>query len=106
MRKKQINNFRLFESLNYGTNQEEIFTWISCDEQLPNENEFVLGREIRANGGPGYEIVRLIKTEHTSSTNNSKDYEWKTFGPKQFFGQEITHWMPLPALPDGGWINR
>jgi hypothetical protein len=98
MRKKQINNFRIFESLNYGT-------WISCDEQLPNENEFVLGREIRSNGGPGYEIVRLIETEHPS-TNNSKDYEWKTSGPKQFFGQEITHWMPLPALPDGGWINR
>jgi hypothetical protein len=94
MKKKQINNFIIFESLNYGT-------WISCDEQLPNENEFVLGREIRANGGPGYEIVRLIKTEHPE-TNNSKDYVWKTFGAKQFFGQEITHWMPLPALPDGG----
>jgi hypothetical protein len=32
--------------------------------------------------------------------NNRKPYAWNTFGPGSFFGQEITHWMPLPEPPE------
>ena len=28
--------------------------------------------------------------------NNEKPYCWDTFGSTSFFGQEITHWMPIP----------
>ena len=97
---KKVNNFRLFESINYGT-------WISCDEQLPDENEFILGycgpyNEIQKSA-PHCDVVRLTRLqtpESSYSSNNKKDYEWKTFGPKTYFGQEISHWMPLPQVPN------
>jgi hypothetical protein len=31
--------------------------------------------------------------------NNLVPYYWKSFGPDSFFGQTITHWMPLPPAP-------
>jgi Protein of unknown function (DUF551) len=31
--------------------------------------------------------------------NNEVPYVWKEFGPGSFFGQDITHWMLLPAPP-------
>lgn len=31
--------------------------------------------------------------------NNLKPYDWHTFGPMKYFGQDVTHWMPLPAPP-------
>ena len=30
--------------------------------------------------------------------NNRKPYYWSQFGPDQFFGQSITHWMLIPKL--------
>jgi hypothetical protein len=30
--------------------------------------------------------------------NNLVPYSWQTFGPQSFFGQEITHWMPIEPL--------
>jgi hypothetical protein len=30
--------------------------------------------------------------------NNKLPYEWRTFGPSSFFGQDITHWMPIIKL--------
>jgi hypothetical protein len=31
--------------------------------------------------------------------NNKRPYCWSSFGPDNFFGQDITHWMPLPKPP-------
>jgi hypothetical protein len=32
--------------------------------------------------------------------NNTVPYRWKAHGsPMQWFGQEVTHWMPLPEPP-------
>ena len=31
--------------------------------------------------------------------NNLKPYNWDTFGAKSYFGQQVTHWMPLPNPP-------
>ena len=30
--------------------------------------------------------------------NNRKPYYWSQFGPDDFFGQSITHWMEIPKL--------
>lgn len=30
--------------------------------------------------------------------NNEKPYCWRQFGPDNFFGQTITHWLPIPPL--------
>lgn len=31
--------------------------------------------------------------------NNAVAWEWDSFGPDSFFGQTITHWMPIEPLP-------
>jgi hypothetical protein len=31
--------------------------------------------------------------------NNLVPYKWEQFGPDSFFGQTITHWMPIEPLP-------
>jgi hypothetical protein len=31
--------------------------------------------------------------------NNTKPYKWDTFGPSDFFGQEVDYWMRLPKVP-------
>jgi hypothetical protein len=31
--------------------------------------------------------------------NNLVPYKWEEFGPDSFFGQTITHWMPIEPLP-------
>lgn len=31
--------------------------------------------------------------------NNTVPWAWSTFGPDSFFGQTITHWMPIAPLP-------
>lgn len=33
--------------------------------------------------------------------NNKVPYCWYSNGPMQWFGQEVTHWMPLPQPPKG-----
>lgn len=30
--------------------------------------------------------------------NNLVPYCWDSFGPDKFFGQTITHWMPIPLI--------
>lgn len=31
-------------------------------------------------------------------SNNKVAYNWVTFGPASFFGQEITHWTPISEV--------
>jgi hypothetical protein len=31
--------------------------------------------------------------------NNTVPWAWQQFGPDSFFGQTITHWMPIAPLP-------
>jgi len=32
--------------------------------------------------------------------NNEKPYNWESFGPSSYFGQEITHWMEIPKVEE------
>lgn len=31
--------------------------------------------------------------------NNERPYVWRTFGPGDYFGQEVDYWMEIPELP-------
>lgn len=88
--KKRINNFRLFESFNYGT-------WISCEEQLPEDGQMVI--VYRGNPDHTGDDSTIFVAEFLSSNVSSKNpYEWFE-NPSTYFGREITHWMPLPEKP-------
>jgi len=40
-------------------------------------------------------LVFLSSDEHG---NNQKPYSWSSL-PMRYFGQDVTHWMPLPSVP-------
>lgn len=61
--------------------------WISVDESLPKEYESVL---IRAVNKRTLYVVHDVAAIYNGTWNrNMEDYT-------------ITHWMPIPALPEGG----
>ena len=93
-------------------------SWIPCSVDLPNEGEWVLAKINDGQPeGPHRDVVRIMKgiTEEEREQlrqagdrralvycpgdedgNNLVPYSWKTFGPAQYFGQEVIEWMPLP----------
>jgi hypothetical protein len=49
-----------------------------------------------------YRISGLRSETHKfgdESGNNTVPWAWDSFGPGSFFGDSITHWMPIPPLP-------
>lgn len=110
-------------------NKRKKSQWISVDEKLPQDGDYVLARNNKKNWidvnnpeGPRFDVVRfekglseydrkILKTgteddkkkanifsscdEHS---NNKRPYCWHTFGPMKYFGQDITHWMPIPEF--------
>ena len=119
---KQIKKFNELLS-NEDFNSEDISMslsdwWISCDEVLPKNHQVVIiyspssqmgkvnicefkkgiSKEERKQMG-GTERARTTKTGDEEG-NNRKPYCFKVSGgPGQYFGQEVTHWMPLPSDP-------
>ena len=106
--------------------------WISVDERLPEEDEYVLiwvgkvqvariekgiSEETRQKmkNGDLLDPVETVfspnegmKSIHRSALykpadvfgNNQVPYVWKANGgPMEWFGQSVTHWMPLPEPP-------
>ena len=60
--------------------------WISVDERLPDENEYVMIWDGK------WQIAKIEKgiTERE-----------RTLIMAKLFGQNVTHWMPLPHPPKG-----
>ena len=102
--------------------------WISTKDRLPEEGKYVLARHNRGTwhdstdqenvncvvvklvrgiskeerekmrSGEGLiERSRLYRPEDEHG-NNLVPYNWIEFGPDSFFGQTITHWMPIEPL--------
>ncbi|MFV0495691.1 DUF551 domain-containing protein [Mycobacterium sp.] len=75
------------------------------DRQLMKEGKVPRTKE----GGQRYNNNRdkLVYTESERHNiyksedehgNNLVPYKWEMFGPDSFFGQSITHWMPIKPL--------
>ena len=109
--------------------------WISVEERLPEENEYVMiwsgewqiakiekgiskkERELMKNGeindpveigwnaSGGYRQLRRSELYMACDEgwNNNVPYCWYVNGGmSKLFGQNVTHWMPLPEPPKGG----
>lgn len=50
-----------------------------------------------SDGWSNTERSRVYKSEDEEG-NNLVPYNWQMFGPDSFFGQTITHWMPIKPL--------
>lgn len=97
--------------------------WISCDEQLPENGQLVIifapkaqmskiniCRFKRGISAKEREELRLSGDERGRTfdgadehANNRKPYKWDVQGPGSYFGQEVTHWMPIPDSPDSDY---
>ncbi len=101
--------------------------WISVKDRLPEGGKYVLCRHTRGTWRDsqdqenvncvvlkfvrGISIAEREKMAWDSSDrkriyksedehgNNQRPYNWQEFGPDSFFGQDISHWMPLPEPP-------
>ena len=90
--------------------------WISVDERLPNDGDIVLVCWDNLHFLERYK-VSVMEFEKGKSAdeidwsvgvrfededgNNRRPYAWSDpWGPNRLFGQEVTHWMPLPELPE------
>lgn len=101
--------------------------WISTAERLPEEGKYVLAIHNRGTWHdstdqehvnfvivklikglsksqreflPDYDLRKRLYKAEDEEGNNLKPYNWTEFGPNNFFGQDITHWMPLPEAPE------
>lgn len=78
--------------------------WIDCNEQLPEENQRVLIyiREDATSISDYTGRVRIFSVTFERAEqygNNERPYRWEDHGPGYWFGQDATHWMPLPEPP-------
>lgn len=99
-------------------------TWISTKDKLPEEGKYVLARHnrgtwvdeddpenvncvvvklrrgisiIERTALPDNDERKKCYTSDDEYGNNLVPYSFHQFGPDHYFGQQITHWMPIPA---------
>jgi hypothetical protein len=80
-----------------GLGSTVLLGWIACSEKLPDEDTpvlIVLDGEIRMGElrrkHPSWEETWQSYEFWDDPTNEGMDWDWES----------ITHWMPLPALPN------
>jgi hypothetical protein len=101
--------------------------WISCDEQLPENRQLVIiyapkshmskinicrfemgisakeREELRLSGDENLVARGRAYSGADEHANNRKPYKWDVQGPGSYFGQDVTHWMPIPDSPDSDY---
>lgn len=97
--------------------------WITCDDQLPENDQKVIIYAPKAQmskinictfekgiSKTEREELKLSGDERhlrysgaDEDGNNRRPYRWKVQGPGSYFGQEVTHWMPIPDSPDSDY---
>lgn len=92
--------------------------WISVEDGLPKDGEIVLIYDGNAyQWKPEQSVAKFVKGKSKEQLkaegykticsadedgNNKKPYKWvSTNSPMSWFGQMVTHWMPLPQPPKG-----
>lgn len=97
-------------------NKETGASWISVDDLLPEDGDIVLIKTNCTNvrgarnqlrqhhvatfykGRTAAEVARTgIQRFADEGCNNLRPYRWSGDGPCSWFGQDVTHWMPIPA---------
>ena len=83
--------------------------WISVDDKLPTDTQKVLiavrGSNIQcATFHKGKTKEQVAETHMMCGSdeygNNLRPFRWYADGgPMSWFGQDVTHWMPLPVPP-------
>jgi hypothetical protein len=78
--------------------------WIPISERLPEIDTYVIvrysGNNWRDSSDQANVNCVVMKRIHAEIEGSNKTcYQWKQFGPLKLFGQEVTHWSPLPAAP-------
>ena len=92
--------------------------WISVKDRLPEDGEILLIYDGDAyQWKPEQSVAKFVKGKSKEQLkaegykticsadedgNNKKPYKWvSTNSPMSWFGQMVTHWMPLPHPPKG-----
>ena len=110
---------RLPEEGKYVLGRHNRGTWID-DEDQENVNCVVVmlvkgisneERELMKEGKLKTVLYEGIKRHNLYMSedeygNNRVPYNWETFGPMSFFGQEITHWMPIIPIKNENSRNK
>lgn len=94
--------------------------WISVKDKLPESGQYVLVWAGNVHQKPMCRVAmfkkgiskgereRLKKSgdkraiefhQADEDGNNKKPFCWLEFGPMKWFGQDVSHWMPLPEPP-------
>lgn len=89
--------------------------WISVEEQLPKDGDIVLvyWYNVHCCERDNFSVMRFRKGRTSEELkqadffrscdqwgNNKRPYDWSDpHGPLSLFGQDVTHWMPLPDPP-------
>jgi len=99
-------------------------SWIRTKDKLPEEGKYVFARHDRGTWSDSSDqdnvncvVVKLKKGisakerellgldcerarayySEDEGFNNLVPYNWDSFGSDSFFGQDITHWLPIPS---------
>lgn len=77
--------------------------WIAVNECLPEPNQRVIAyvHEDATQIIIGSKRIRVVAVNFVTDFiggNNHKPYAWED-GPMKWFGQDVTHWMPVPESP-------
>lgn len=116
-----MKNVKLFEEFETDDISQSLSDWwISCDEQLPENRQLVIiyapksqmskinictfekgiskkeREELKLSGDERH--LRYCGADEYA--NNRKAYKWDVQGPGSYFGQDVSHWMPIPDSPD------
>ena len=80
------------------------FKWNRTSDSLPEFGKCVIGWYHGDNWEYPEDMyhrsVIMWRNKAKNESNNKRDYNWKTFGPSTYFGQDILYWSEIPRLPD------
>jgi hypothetical protein len=72
--------------------------WINRKDRLPEYGQYVLVYYCGDNWGQdGYHRVKVARFER-DERNNDNNYYWDCGCNLELFGQDVSHWMPLPTI--------
>lgn len=78
----------------------EKYKWIIVEDQMPNYEEYVLIAAYIHNDRQIVEKAILMRPDIRGKNTNDEEYLWYVSDETAYIKNEVTHWMPLPELPE------